>query len=171
MRRTECAGSSLFHPASRIPHPRPNLCSPKIAIRCLVGLVSVPSPSLAQATLADYQRAMSLRDKHAGLALNVAEAPRWIEQTSRFYYRKTVKGGHEWVLVDGATHAKQPAFDHARLATAIAQAAKGKATATELPFTTFTYVDAGKSIEFTLGAAGGAGRGAAGGAADVPPLS
>jgi dipeptidyl aminopeptidase/acylaminoacyl peptidase len=134
-------------------------------------LVSTPSVSLAQGTVPDYVRANALREKYTGLALNVADAPRWIEQTSRFYYRKTVKGGHEWVLVDGATQAKTPAFDHEKLAAAIASATGRKATALELPFTTFTFVDNARSIEFALGAGPGAGaRGAApAGAADVPP--
>ena len=70
--------------------------------------------------------------------------PRWIEQTNRFYYRRTIKGGQEWILVDGATQEKKPAFDHAKLAAAIAAATTRKATATELPFTTFTFVDDGE---------------------------
>jgi dipeptidyl aminopeptidase/acylaminoacyl peptidase len=133
--------------------------------------VALPARAEAQATLADYQRAMTLRDKYDGLAINIADAPRWIGETSRFYYRRTVKGGHEWILVEGATQEKRPAFDHVRLAEAIATATKRKATAVELPFNNFTFVDDEKSIEFTLGGGpGGAGRGAApGGAGDVPP--
>ena len=128
---------------------------------CLL-LLATPSVLCAQGTVADYVRATALREKYTGLALNVAEAPRWIEQTSRFYYRKTVKGGHEWVLVDGATQAKTPAFDHEKLAAAIASATGRKATALELPFTTFTFVDNARSIEFALGAGPGAGARGAG---------
>jgi dipeptidyl aminopeptidase/acylaminoacyl peptidase len=128
-----------------------------------------PSAAFAQATLADYQRAMTLRDTYTGLALHVAEAPRWIEQTSRFYYRRTVKGGHEWMLVDGTTLEKKPAFDHARLATAVATATKRKATAVELPFTTFTFVDNERVIEFSLGGGPGGGRGAGGPAGGDTP--
>jgi dipeptidyl aminopeptidase/acylaminoacyl peptidase len=130
-------------------------------------LCLLPSaPVLAQATVQDYVRAMGLREKYQGLAIHVTDAPRWIEQTNRFYYRRTVKGGHEWILVDGETRAKQPAFDHAKLAAAIASATGRKATPTELPFTTFTFVDGGKAIEFSLGGGPGGGRGA--GAGDEP---
>src|SRR5215203_2137505 len=122
-------------------------------------LLTTPTPLRAQGTVADYVRASALREKFTGLALNVADAPRWIEQTSRFYYRKTVKGGHEWVLVDGTTQAKTPAFDHEKLAAAVASATGRKATATQLPFTNFTFVDNGRSIEFTLGGANAAARG------------
>ena len=120
-----------------------------------------PELALAQGTVADYQRAMSVREKYSGLALHVAEAPRWVQQTNRFYYRRTVKGGHEWILVDGATAAKKPAFDHEKLAAAIASATSRKATAVNLPFTTFTFVDNNRAVEFTLSGGPGAARGSA----------
>ena len=127
----------------------------------LAGAAAVPATVTAQGTLADYQRAMTLRDKYTGKAHHIAEAPRWIEQTSRFYYRRSVKGGNEWILVDGTTKEKRPAFDHARLADAIAKATGRKATALELPFTTFTFVDNERAIEFGPGTGGrGAGPGA-----------
>jgi dipeptidyl aminopeptidase/acylaminoacyl peptidase len=135
-------------------------------------LVAVLSPSfaIAQGTLADYQRAMTLREKYSGLALHLPEAPRWVDQTSRFYYRRSVKGGHEWMLVDGTTQEKKPAFDHARLATAVAAATGRKATAVELPFNNFTFVDDGRAIEFSLGGGpGGARGGGAGAGGDAPP--
>jgi dipeptidyl aminopeptidase/acylaminoacyl peptidase len=133
--------------------------------------IALPAQLSAQGTLADYQRAMGLREKYDGLAIHTADAPRWIGETSRFYYRRTVKGGHEWIVFDGASKEKRPAFDHAKLAEAIATATKRKATAVELPFNNFTFVDNEKSIEFALG--GGPGGGARGGgpgaAGDVPP--
>ena len=138
----------------------------------LAGSIVIPHASMAQGTLTDYQRALTLRDKYTGKAYNVAEAPRWIEQTSRFYYRRSVKGGNEWILVDGTTQEKKPAFDHARLADAVAKATGRKATALELPFQTFTFMDNERSIEFDLGGGpgarggGGGGRGAGGG---TPP--
>ena len=138
------------------------------AIVVVAGLTTTAGGALAQGTLADYQRAMTLRDKYTGLAVHLPDAPRWIDQTSRFYYRRTVKGGHEWMLVDGTTREKGPAFDHAKLAAAVASATGRKASATELPFTAFTFVDDARSIEFTLSAAPGEGRGAPGGA-EVPP--
>ena len=124
-----------------------------------VALLAIPASLVAQGTVQDYARAAGLRDKYTGKALNVAEAPRWIEQTSRFYYRRSVKGGNEWILVDGTTQEKKPAFDHARLADAIAKATARKATAVELPFTTFTFVENERSIEFTLGGGPGGARG------------
>nr|MBA3640029.1 hypothetical protein [Acidobacteriota bacterium] len=129
----------------------------------LVGVAPglLPAGVFAQATIPDYQRSMGLRERYADLVTGTADAPRWIEQTNRLYYRRTVKGGHEWMLVDGTTQAKSPAFDHEKLAAAISTAASRKATAVSLPFTNFTFVDNGRAIEFTLTGAPGSGGGAA----------
>lgn len=128
----------------------------------VAAITVVPAPVDAQGTLADYQRAMGLREKYEGLVIHMADAPRWIEQTNRFYYRRTVKGGHEWMLVDGNTREKRPAFDHARLAEAVAAATKRGASAYNLPFTNFTFVDNERAIEFALGSVPGGGGGAPG---------
>ena len=142
----------------------------RFSVLLVAAATVLPSPALAQGTSADYQRAMGMRARYDGLAVHIADAPRWVEQTSRFYYRRSVKGGHEWMLVDAATQAKAPAFDHAKLAAAIASATTRKATAVDLPFTTFAYVDEGRAIEFTLaGGPGGGGRAAGPGGADAPP--
>ncbi len=143
-----------------------------LTMLALLAAIGLPVPVGAQGGVADYQRAMGLREKYDGLAINTTDAPRWIEQTSRFYYRRTVKGGHEWILVDGTTRDKKPAFDHEKLAAAIASATSRKATAVELPFTTFAFVDDGRGIEFTLGGGPGGARGGGAGPAgpnDPPP--
>ena len=143
-----------------------------LTMLALLAAIGLPVPVVAQGGVADYQRAMGLREKYDGLAINTTDAPRWIEQTSRFYYRRTVKGGHEWILVDGTTRDKKPAFDHEKLAAAIASATSRKATAVELPFTTFAFVDDGRGIEFTLGGGPGGARGGGAGPAgpnDPPP--
>src|SRR5581483_11792643 len=84
-------------------------------------VIVVPVVAGAQGTLADYERAATVTQRLAGLTVNVAEAPTWIGPT-RFWYRKSVKGGHEFVLVDAARGAKRAPFDHARLAAALSSA-------------------------------------------------
>jgi hypothetical protein len=122
---------------------------------------------------ADYDRANGLRDRVQNKICNVVDTPTWIEKTSRFWYRKFVKGGNVFVLVDAAAPSKSPAFDHEKLAAALSAAANATYTAVTLPFTSFTFVDELWAIEFTIGAGGrgGAGRGAgaAGAAALSPP--
>ncbi len=102
----------------------------------------------AQGTLNDYQRANGLRDKYQSLAANIAERANWIEKTSRFWYRKSVKGGNEFVLVDAETLARRPAFDHEKLAASLSTATNEKYTALKLPFRTFTFTDNERAIEF-----------------------
>ena len=114
-------------------------------------LTCLPALLAAQGTPADYERANALRTKFQGLAVNIPERPNWIEKTPRFWYRKSVKGGNEFVLVDAEKAVKKPAFDQAKLAAALSAAAKEKYTAVTLPFSTFTYVDNEKSIEFAIG--------------------
>ena len=75
-------------------------------------LVSIlPTVIHAQVTQADYERAASLRNRFQGLAVNIVDRPTWIGKTSRFWYRKSVKGGNEFVVVDAETLTKKPAFD------------------------------------------------------------
>ncbi len=136
----------------------------------------------AQGTAADYARSRELRDKLQNRTVDVAGSPTWIGSTNRFWYRKTVKGGAEFVVVDAATQEKRPAFDHAKVAAALG----GKATALNLPFNDFLFVDDEKAITFTAegaqwrctladyacrktGATGG-GRGGRGGGRGPAPL-
>jgi dipeptidyl aminopeptidase/acylaminoacyl peptidase len=105
----------------------------------------------AQGTVADYERASKLREKFQGLAINVPERATAIEKTSRFWYRKSVKGGNEFVVVDAETLAKKPAFDHEKLATSLSEATGEKYTAVTLPFPFFTFVDSEQAIEFVTG--------------------
>ena len=108
------------------------------------------SAAFAQATVAEYQRAMSLRNRYQDLAVGTTSEPRFIERTNRFYYRRSVKGGDEFILVDAMTGQKRPAFDHVKLAAALSSALKRKITALELPFSTFSFTEDEKSIEFDI---------------------
>ena len=111
----------------------------------------VPQPAVAQGTLDDYRRAATVRTRLEGLTVGVAEAPTWVDDTNRFWYRRSVTGGNEFVLVDAATQQKQSAFDHARLATGLSSAIGQEYTALTLPFRTFEYVLDGQAIEADAG--------------------
>ncbi len=117
----------------------------------------------AQDVRALYDRAESLGRRTQGLMYNVAEGPTWIEGSAQFWYRKSVKGGNEFVLVDPAAKTKAPAFDHTKLAAGLSTAASAQYTAITLPFNSFTFVNNHQAIEFTIGAGGG--RAGGGGAA------
>ena len=110
-------------------------------------------PAAAQGTLEDYRRAADVRQRLDGLTVGVAGAPTWINGTSRFWYRLSVVGGHEFVVVDAETREKTPAFDHAGIAGGLSAATGREYDAVTLPFRAFEYVEDGRAIE--VGAAGG----------------
>ena len=81
---------------------------------------------------ADYQRAQSLRQQYESAAIFVPEPATWIGTTHRFYYRRSLANGFEFVTVDADTQQKQPSFDHPRLADALSRAA-GRAYSAHAP--------------------------------------
>ena len=96
-------------------------------------LIGQPLP--AQPNVDDYAHALGLRSAWSALTENIAEPAQWIEGTHRFVYRKTVPGGFQFVVMDAETKQKQPAFDHDRLATALATATGKVFSGLHLPFT------------------------------------
>src|SRR5438132_7146836 len=113
----------------------------KRALFGLFLLIPVAGPLWAQGTQADYDRALGLRKKYEALVGNAAEAPRWVGRTHKVYYRRTVKGGHDFMLVDADTAAKGPAFDHGLVAASLSAASGKSYAALELPFNAFEFVD------------------------------
>jgi dipeptidyl aminopeptidase/acylaminoacyl peptidase len=121
-----------------------------IARRALVASVAVPFIAHAQVTTADYDRAENLRTRLEGLVVGAPEAPTWIDST-QFWYRKSVRGGNEFVLVNATSLAKRPPFDHTRIASALSAATTRRFTAITLPFNTFTFADSTRNaIEVTV---------------------
>ena len=120
----------------------------------LLSSFALPSAAAAQGTAAEYARSEGLRARVEGLVVDAAEAPSWVGPgSSQFVYRKSVKGGFSFMLVDAATLEKRPAFDHDRLATAITAAMRRQGgppiTGVTLPLGRFALVDSARAIEFT----------------------
>ena len=61
-------------------------------------------------------------------------------------------GGSEFVVVDAATKQKQPAFDHARLASALSVATGQSYKALTLPFTRIAYTKDQHGLDVTVDA-------------------
>jgi hypothetical protein len=121
--------------------------------RTIIGLLFlivalVPSLVWGQARRADYEQATGLRAKLSPLALNIVDRGGWVGKTSRYWYRKSVAGGFEFWVADAASREKTIAFDHARLAAALATASGEKAEALKLPFNAITFAEDEKSVEF-----------------------
>ncbi len=105
-----------------------------------------PETVSAQVTRADYERATGLREKYQAAATGMVESATWIDEGS-FWYRKSVEGGHEFVIFDVAARAKRPAFDHAKLAEALSRTSGRKYSAAALPFSSFTLRNGGRMLE------------------------
>lgn len=109
------------------------------------------SVALGQVTRADYERSQGLSEKYRYLTVDVPEPATWIEKSQRFYYRKSVKGGHEFVTIDAATLERRPSVDHQRLADALCRKPPTRrTTALRLPFSHFSFTDGERAIEFTV---------------------
>jgi dipeptidyl aminopeptidase/acylaminoacyl peptidase len=112
--------------------------------------VLVAKQACAQINQADYTRASELGKKYSELAVNIPETPVWLEGSDTFVYRKTVEGGHEFVLVDASSQTRKAPFDHAKLAAALGKASSKEYKAEKLPFARFKFVDKQVAIEFVL---------------------
>jgi dipeptidyl aminopeptidase/acylaminoacyl peptidase len=110
-----------------------------------------------------YERAESFNRRTQNLVTGVVDTPVFLENSRTFWYRKSVKGGNEFVLVDPDTQTRKPPFDHEKLASALSTAANQTYTAVTLPFSVFTFVDDRRAIEFPIGVDGGRGGGRQGG--------
>ncbi len=96
--------------------------------RCaiLIGLVAglLPGTGLTQAQglPADYERADQLAVKARGKVFRDRVVPHWFANNDRFWYRVDLAAGRrEFVLVDAVNGEKRPAFDHEKLAAALAR--------------------------------------------------
>jgi dipeptidyl-peptidase-4 len=111
--------------------------------QCLVLLVwAMGSSALAQGTRADYDRAGALRRLTQGKVIKSRIEPNWFDSGKRFWYRNDLGHGvSEFIAVDAAAGRREPAFDHAALARALAAAAGKEVEPARLPFTSIEILD------------------------------
>jgi dipeptidyl aminopeptidase/acylaminoacyl peptidase len=114
----------------------------------LPAMTVVPPAQCAPPGPADYERALDLQKKYSELVLHLPDNVEWIEGTDRFVYRRSIAGGHEFMLVDAEKQTQQPAFDHARLAASLSKAMGEPVTAQTLPFEHFQLDSKAASLEF-----------------------
>ncbi len=71
--------------------------------------------------------------------------PHWFAENKCFWYRNDLSGGaKEFILVNAEQGTRQPAFDHAKLAAALSQAAGAEYKADRLPFDAIEFAEGGK---------------------------
>lgn len=100
-------------------------------------------------TTQDYQAAEQLLRRPARpgeLVMGDKVRPQWIDGGARFWYAVSNGTGRRFVLVDPAAGTSEPAFDHARLAAALAVASGQPVDPDALPFMAIELV--GNAVEF-----------------------
>lgn len=102
-------------------------------------------------TWADYARAEQFLPWNVrALIANAQVTPHWLGESDRFWYRRTTRDGAEFILVDPASGARRPAFDHVRLAAALSRAAGAYYVHPQLPFEEIAFIDGGGAIRFAV---------------------
>jgi dipeptidyl aminopeptidase/acylaminoacyl peptidase len=107
-------------------------------------------PAAAQGTAADYARAESVHRRLDGLVLDAVDTTSWFGNTTRFWYRKSIKGGSLFMIADAATLEKRPAFDHAALAASLTTAAGRAIDPHNLPFNALAYGADERAFDVTI---------------------
>ncbi len=75
--------------------------------------------------------------------------PHWFANDSKFWYRNDLRGGKkEFVLVDCEKGARQPAFDHDKLAAALSKAAGQDFSSDHLPFSSISFSADARTLKF-----------------------
>ena len=161
-RRVSCPGSaapagSAVRPASPRSSPMPAarmrhrlwIVLALVALAGSAGLAQVqPAASRAPVTAADYSRAekflaATVNPLVVGGSVTVNRLP-----GERFWYRSVTPDGVTFYVVTPAAKSRVPAFDHAKLAAALATAAGATIDPKQLPFQTIQFSADGTSVSF-----------------------
>jgi dipeptidyl aminopeptidase/acylaminoacyl peptidase len=101
-------------------------------------------------TAADYERAeKALSYNTTPLVFRTGIRPTWLAD-ERFWYRVTTADGSEFILVNTAKGTRAPAFDHVKLAAALANAGGPRYDGNHLPFTEIEPSADGQSVAFNV---------------------
>ena len=112
--------------------------------------IALPGGAAAQGSPGDYARAQKLRTTYEALAVDIPGPATAIGQTHRFWYRKTVRGAGQFVIVDADTQQRQAAFDHEKIAASLSRATGSTYKATALPFNTLTFTPDGSAFTVSV---------------------
>src|SRR5438094_765236 len=124
-----------------------NLPSPLSRATALVWFLSSLAAAQAQGTRADYQRANSFRSLTENKVFKAQVKPHWFSNNTRFWYRNDLAGGaREFVLVDAGKGMRRLAFDHERLAVALAKAMGKDLKPDHLPIEQLDFTDNEKAL-------------------------
>ncbi len=120
------------------------------AARITVLIVSLAGMVSSRALIAgdireDYARADGLRVRTQGKVFRDRVSPHWFAGNDRFWYRVNLPvEAREFIVVDAIKGTRQPAFDHARLATSLAKESGNPFEPGHVPFDFIQVEDDGK---------------------------
>jgi dipeptidyl-peptidase-4 len=127
-------------------HPMPR----KILLAFML-FIALPSMLWAQGTAADYVRASRLFEQTRNKVFRWQVEPHWLEGNLQFWYRNDLPDQHrEFILVNAQQGTRGPAFDHAKLATALTEKLQRDISATKLPFDGITFLDGDVALQFKV---------------------
>lgn len=125
-----------------------NICA-WIAAAGLLGFV--PGQLRGQGTLANYRSAESFLKGNLPAKIELADStPHWFGDSNQFWYLKNGPDGKHFIAVNAERNTQQPAFDHARLATALSLAAGKTYASDKLPFDSFEFFDGSHALRFQI---------------------
>ncbi len=119
---------------------------------CGLASLVICAVALAQGTRADYERAANLRQRTEGKVFRARVEPHWFGDNTQFWYRNDLAGGtREFILVDAERGTREPAFDHARFAVALAKATGETVTTDRLPLERLEFATNHAAVIFSSG--------------------
>ena len=128
---------------------RPGPITAACTFAALAALALAPTLG-AQVTKSDYARAEQMLGWHAQeLSSDEAVDPHWLAG-DRVWYRNRSATGYEFLVLDLATGTRRPAFDHARLAASLSEAADTSYDARKLPFREIQLVNGEKAVRVAV---------------------
>jgi Tol biopolymer transport system component len=121
------------------------------AVAFAASLVSLPAAQQRSAVSAgDYARAERfLAPAVTPLVIGGSVSPNWLSD-DRFWYRNTVPGGAEFIVVDPVKKTRGRAFDHEKVAAALSTATGAKVDPLNLAIQGLLPSTDGTSVAFTL---------------------
>jgi dipeptidyl-peptidase 4 len=128
-----------------------------VLLLCSAPLVTLPAAPVAaqqqptQLTAEDYARAERfLGANTAPLVSGLTGQPTWLDD-GRFWYRTTTADGARFITVDPARGTRAEAFDHTRLASALAAVTGGSVEAGQLPIEALEFSTDAREITLRAG--------------------
>ena len=100
-----------------------------------------------QAMLSRYRRAEALEHLAESMTLNAQIQPHWIGDSDHFWYMRTSARGTEYRRVNASAACNTEAFDHNKLATALADATGETISESALPISNLEFCETAISFD------------------------